>query len=293
MTGYTIVRARERPRGLRRRARGCSRRGSPASTSTPSTSVSASFATAGPPQHPGPQAPRAGGGVPRHRRLAGRIKLDDDIVDLKRWDLVRIASAMVRALEAGPDGLRWLRSDPTVPRAATARPSRTGGRTDAMTAGDVVLPRQAVRDRAGRPTRWSWSRSAVALRSYAVGGVDVLDGYAGRGHVHIRPRPGADPVADGSRMGASTSIESAIAGPGRGAESKRDPRARPLGGLDGRGARAARVVMPHVVHPQPGYPWSLSLVIEYSLSDAGLTVRTTATNAGDRDCPYGCGATPP
>ena len=53
-----------------------------------------------------------------------------------------------------------------------------------------------------------------------------------------------------------------------------------------------RVVMAHVVHPQPGYPFSLSLMIEYSLSDAGLTVRTTATNAGDRDCPYGCGAHP-
>ena len=35
--------------------------------------------------------------------------------------------------------------------------------------------------------------------------------------------------------------------------------------------------MAHVVHPQPGYPFSLSLSIEYSLSDAGLTVRTTAT----------------
>jgi aldose 1-epimerase len=53
-----------------------------------------------------------------------------------------------------------------------------------------------------------------------------------------------------------------------------------------------RVVMAHVVHPQPGYPFSLSLSIEYSLSDTGLTVRTTATNAGDRDCPYGCGAHP-
>jgi aldose 1-epimerase len=53
-----------------------------------------------------------------------------------------------------------------------------------------------------------------------------------------------------------------------------------------------RVVMAHVVHPQPGYPFSLSLSIEYSLSDAGLTVHTSATNAGDRDCPYGCGAHP-
>jgi mannose-6-phosphate isomerase-like protein (cupin superfamily) len=36
---------------------------------------------------------------------SGRIRLDDDILDLKRWDLVRIAPATLRALEAGPDGL--------------------------------------------------------------------------------------------------------------------------------------------------------------------------------------------
>jgi len=36
---------------------------------------------------------------------SGRIKLGDDIIDLKPWDLVRIAPSTVRALEAGPDGL--------------------------------------------------------------------------------------------------------------------------------------------------------------------------------------------
>ncbi len=36
---------------------------------------------------------------------SGRIKLGDDILDLKPWDLVRIAPSTVRALEAGPDGL--------------------------------------------------------------------------------------------------------------------------------------------------------------------------------------------
>ena len=41
-----------------------------------------------------------------------------------------------------------------------------------------------------------------------------------------------------------------------------------------------RVVLEHVLHPQPGYPFALALAIEYSLSSDGLTVRTTATNVG-------------
>jgi mannose-6-phosphate isomerase-like protein (cupin superfamily) len=36
---------------------------------------------------------------------SGRIKLDDDILDLRAWDVVRVAPATVRGLEAGPDGL--------------------------------------------------------------------------------------------------------------------------------------------------------------------------------------------
>jgi mannose-6-phosphate isomerase-like protein (cupin superfamily) len=39
---------------------------------------------------------------------SGRVKLDDDIVDLRRWDVVRVAPETVRAFEAGPDGLEIL-----------------------------------------------------------------------------------------------------------------------------------------------------------------------------------------
>ena len=53
-----------------------------------------------------------------------------------------------------------------------------------------------------------------------------------------------------------------------------------------------RVVLEHVLHAQPGYPFSLELQIEYELSTAGLTVRTTATNIGGAACPYGSGAHP-
>jgi uncharacterized cupin superfamily protein len=36
---------------------------------------------------------------------SGRIKLDDEILPLRQWDVVRVAPETVRALEAGPDGL--------------------------------------------------------------------------------------------------------------------------------------------------------------------------------------------
>ncbi len=50
--------------------------------------------------------------------------------------------------------------------------------------------------------------------------------------------------------------------------------------------------MEHVLHPQPGYPFSLALAIEYALSAEGLRVEVTATNRGERPCPYGSGAHP-
>jgi aldose 1-epimerase len=50
--------------------------------------------------------------------------------------------------------------------------------------------------------------------------------------------------------------------------------------------------MNHVIHPQPGYPFTLALDVEYSLGHAGLSVRTTARNLGAEACPYGCGQHP-
>jgi aldose 1-epimerase len=50
--------------------------------------------------------------------------------------------------------------------------------------------------------------------------------------------------------------------------------------------------MDYVLEPQPGYPFTLGLVVEYRLSDAGLTVTTTARNLGTEACPYGSGQHP-
>ena len=53
-----------------------------------------------------------------------------------------------------------------------------------------------------------------------------------------------------------------------------------------------RVVLGHVLHPRPGYPFALELRVAYELSEAGLAVRMTATNVGVGTCPYGSGAHP-
>jgi aldose 1-epimerase len=54
----------------------------------------------------------------------------------------------------------------------------------------------------------------------------------------------------------------------------------------------ARVVLEHMLHPQPGYPFALRLRVEYRLAKDGLTMRTEAENLGDRDCPFGVGHHP-
>jgi aldose 1-epimerase len=54
----------------------------------------------------------------------------------------------------------------------------------------------------------------------------------------------------------------------------------------------SRVLMTHALEPRPGYPFSLALELEYSLSDDGLRVQTKATNVGDEVAPYGSGAHP-
>jgi quercetin dioxygenase-like cupin family protein len=38
----------------------------------------------------------------------GRMKLDDEIVELRQWDAVRVASDTMRNFEAGPDGAELL-----------------------------------------------------------------------------------------------------------------------------------------------------------------------------------------
>jgi mannose-6-phosphate isomerase-like protein (cupin superfamily) len=45
---------------------------------------------------------------------SGRVKLDDDVVELRSFDTVRVSPGVTRRLEAGPDGLEVLIFGPHV-----------------------------------------------------------------------------------------------------------------------------------------------------------------------------------
>ena len=131
------------------------------------------------------------------------------------------------------------------------------------------------------------------LRIYSVAGQDVVDGYdademapAGRGQVLVpwpnRLQGGAYEFGGRRHQLPLTEPEhsNAIHGLVRWVVwtvREREPH---------------RVVVEYVLHPQPGYPFLLALAIEYLLSNEGLRVTTTATNAGPDPCPYGSGAHP-
>ena len=111
----------------------------------------------------------------------------------------------------------------------------------------------------------------AGLRSYSAGGRDVVDGYgademcsSGRGQVLI---PWPNRLEDGTYE--------------LGGRRHRLPLTEPENGnaIHGLVRWAAwsvaerephRVVLEHVLRPQPGYPFSLALAIEYALSEEGL-----------------------
>jgi mannose-6-phosphate isomerase-like protein (cupin superfamily) len=39
---------------------------------------------------------------------SGRMKLEDDVIDIKQWDAIRVAPKTKRSFEAGADGLTFL-----------------------------------------------------------------------------------------------------------------------------------------------------------------------------------------
>ena len=131
------------------------------------------------------------------------------------------------------------------------------------------------------------------LRSYSVGGRELLDGYgademssSGRGQVLI---PWPNRLQDGSYEFNGRRHQVPLNEP---------ERRNAIHGLVRWSAWTAterqphRVVMQHVLYPRPGYPFLLRISIEYALSRNGLRVQTTATNLGTHACPYGSGAHP-
>ena len=41
-------------------------------------------------------------------RRSGRMKLDDEIVELRQWDAIRVPPEVTRGFESGPDGAEIL-----------------------------------------------------------------------------------------------------------------------------------------------------------------------------------------
>jgi mannose-6-phosphate isomerase-like protein (cupin superfamily) len=39
---------------------------------------------------------------------SGRMRLEDETIDLKQWDVVRVAPTVLRGIQAGPDGIEMI-----------------------------------------------------------------------------------------------------------------------------------------------------------------------------------------
>jgi aldose 1-epimerase len=126
-----------------------------------------------------------------------------------------------------------------------------------------------------------------------VGGRELLDGYevdemctSGRGQVLL---PWPNRIEDGAYEFDGRHHQLALDEPERG---------NAIHGLvrwsawSVREREPGRVVIEHLLHRRPGYPFSLAVSIEYALSDQGLSITTTATNAGPDPAPYGYGCHP-
>jgi aldose 1-epimerase len=131
------------------------------------------------------------------------------------------------------------------------------------------------------------------LRTYSAGGRELLDGFpageaptSGRGQVLVPwPNRLEDGVYefDGRRHELPVNEperRNAIHGLVRDAMWTVTHRSR------------ERVMVQHELEPGPGYPFALTVRIEYSLSESGLRVETSATNTGAVACPYGSGQHP-
>jgi aldose 1-epimerase len=131
------------------------------------------------------------------------------------------------------------------------------------------------------------------LRSYEAAGRELLDGFppgerpaSGRGQV-LAPWPNR--IQDGSYEFEGKRLQLPLTEPEHGNAIHGLVRQAMWNLVE---LEPARVVMDYVLRPQPGYPFTLALTIEYALADAGLTVTTTARNLGIEPCPYGSGQHP-
>ena len=132
-----------------------------------------------------------------------------------------------------------------------------------------------------------------AVRSYVAGGRELLDGFAageaatGARGLPLLPWPNR--IRDGRYTWRGQELQLPI--------NEEDKRTA-LHGLVTQvayavaGAGEHHVELAHRIDHAPGYPFVLDLRLTYALTAGGLTVSTTATNAGTTLAPYGAGHHP-
>jgi aldose 1-epimerase len=133
----------------------------------------------------------------------------------------------------------------------------------------------------------------ATLRAFSASGHEVLDGFDvselcsdGRGQV-LAPWPNR--LGEGRYTFEGRSANAALDEPEHHNAIHGLVRWLPWSLL----GRAQNVVtLGLVLHPQPGYPWRLSLTIEYRLGRDGLSVTTEARNSGGQPAPFGLGFHP-
>jgi galactose mutarotase-like enzyme len=133
----------------------------------------------------------------------------------------------------------------------------------------------------------------ATLRSYTFDGVPVVDGFelqhmcdSGRGQV-LAPWPNR--LADGTYRFEGRDAGAPLDEPERGNAIHGLVRWIPWQMV----SRAQNVVTLRCsLNPQPGYPWRLSLDIEYRLGRSGLSVSLRSTNLDEVVAPFGVGFHP-
>jgi aldose 1-epimerase len=133
----------------------------------------------------------------------------------------------------------------------------------------------------------------AGLRCYSAGGWDILDGYgedemcsAARGAALL---PWPNRLEDGRYEFRGHTYQTALTEPERQNAIHGLTRWMNWGAVE---KDADQVQMGLHLHPQPGYPFSLELLIDYRLTAGGLTVETRARNTGSGPLPFGAGHHP-
>lgn len=133
----------------------------------------------------------------------------------------------------------------------------------------------------------------ATLRTYTVGGHDVIDGFGvgrratdGRGQV-LAPWPNR--LTDGQYQYRGRACQAPL-----NEISRHDAIHGLVRWLDWTPVERhpAAVTLACALRPQPGYEWRIDLEVTYALDDGGLTVTFQAVNPGREPAPFGLGFHP-